>query len=373
VLRWKRHGLVALRCTVVGVAIFLLHRVFSAANASRVVALVTSVGFLGALGVALPQLGALSLESLGWKLAFEVGGSRPRWRSLLRVRLATEALAQSLPVGVAFAESAKPLLLARHAGLTVAQSVSGMTARKVLLLVSQCLYVTGLATLGFAGLELASSRVIGAPHLGLFALGAGALLGLAGLGGGLMLRQSALARGVLSLLERMPLARVRAFAARERRVFAATDGAVSAFFRADWRRLLAPLVLFTGGWLMESVETWAILNVLGAPVSFVQAGSLEVVVSLVRNVVFVVPAGLGVQDLGYAACFAALGVPEAASTGAAFVLLKRGKELFWIAFGYALLLGDLATLRERRMTRGALSGRPTASERRVPRLRPANA
>jgi hypothetical protein len=43
----------------------------------------------------------------------------------------------------------------------------------------------------------------------------------------------------------------------------------------------------------------------------------------------------------------ALGLPEAASLGAAFVLLKRGKELFWIAVGYGLLGSDLAVLRAR--------------------------
>jgi hypothetical protein len=333
----------------------------SAADASRVQALVTSVGLGGAVLLVLPQLLALSVESLGWKLAFELSGARPHWRALLRVRLSTEALAQSLPVGVAFAESMKPLLLARHSRMSVDQSLAGMTARKVLLLVSQGVYVVGFATLGFAGLELASRRVIGVPHLGYFALGAGLVLVLMGVVTGLLLRQSAVARGALGLLARLPIASVQAFILRERRWFAATDGAVSAFFRADYRRLLAPLCAFACAWLLEAVETWIILNALGAPVSFATAGGLEVVVSLVRNVVFVVPAGLGVQDLGYAACFAALGVPEPASTGAAFVLLKRGKELLWIAVGYSLLWGDL------------VPRRPATGERRVPKLRPANA
>ena len=322
----------------------LLGRVLWAADPSRVLALLGSVGFGGLLLVLAPALVALSLESLGWKLAFAVAGTKPRWRSLLRVRLATEALAQSLPLGVAFCESVKPLLLERQCGLTVDQSVAGMTARKVLLLLSQCLYVVTFGLLGFTGLEQASRAVMGAPHLGFLTLGAGLLLGLMGVGAALVLRQSNFARGALGLLRALPFARVRGFIAREERWFAATDGAVSSFFRADYRRFALPLLCFTAGWLVESLETWLILTVLGAPVSFATAGSLEVVVSLVRNVVFVVPAGLGVQDVGYAACFAALGVPEAASTGAAFVLLKRGKELCWIAVGYSLLcsaLGDL--------------------------------
>jgi hypothetical protein len=54
-------------------------------------------------------------------------------------------------------------------------------------------------------------------------------------------------------------------------------------------------------------------------------------------------------------------LPESASLAAAFVLLKRSKELFWIGVGYTTLGSDL----------GALLRRPAARERRVPRLRPA--
>jgi hypothetical protein len=50
-----------------------------------------------------------------------------------------------------------------------------------------------------------------------------------------------------------------------------------------------------------------------------------------------VPAGLGVQDTGYVLCLRALAVPDAATVGAAFVLLKRGKDLFWVLLGFLLL------------------------------------
>jgi len=62
------------------------------------------------------------------------------------------------------------------------------------------------------------------------------------------------------------------------------------------------------------------------------------VVTLLRSIAFMVPAGLGVQDAGYVAFLAAFGVPEAATVGVAFVLIKRAKELFWIAMGFVLFL-----------------------------------
>jgi uncharacterized protein (TIRG00374 family) len=103
------------------------------------------------------------------------------------------------------------------------------------------------------------------------------------------------------------------------------------------RELAAPALLFLGGWLLESLETWLILRLLGIELGFVEVASFEVLLSFLRNVLFVLPAGLGVQDLGYVTFLAALGVPDAVNAGAAFVVLKRTKELFWIGVGYTLL------------------------------------
>jgi hypothetical protein len=49
------------------------------------------------------------------------------------------------------------------------------------------------------------------------------------------------------------------------------------------------------------------------------------------------PGGIGVQDVGYLAVLQAYGVPDAASIGPAFVVLKRLKETFWIAIGFGVL------------------------------------
>ncbi|HEV8549838.1 MAG TPA: lysylphosphatidylglycerol synthase domain-containing protein [Polyangiaceae bacterium] len=339
----KRAFRIATRCVAIGVALLLLARVFRGADAAEVAGLLSGLGLGGAALLLLPQVAALTLETLGWKLTFRLGGSMVRFGALLRVRIATEALALSLPLGVAFAESIKPLLLGKHGGLTVERSIAGMTARKVLILVAQSLYVGALATAGLAGLEAASVGVVGAPHLGWWSLGAAAALGATGIAFVLSLRESAFAQSTLALLGGVPSRRFRAWLAERQRAFASTDGALSAIFGKPLRKLLAPTLLYAGGWLCEALETWAILEALGAHQSFVTVGSIEVVVSLIRNLVFVVPAGLGVQDLGYVSCFTAFGVPEAATLGAAFVLLKRGKELLWVLGGYVLLGGELGS------------------------------
>jgi uncharacterized membrane protein YbhN (UPF0104 family) len=363
VLQRKRLWLLALRGALLVVALVLFAQVFGAADTDNIGRLLCGVGAGGVGLLLVPQLAALLLETLGWKLTFRAGGTKVRFAPLLRVRIASEALAQSLPLGVAFAESVKPVLLGRHCGVSVERSLAGMTARKVLILVAQSAYVIGLAALGFAGLEGASRAGLGVPHLGWLALGSGTLLGIGGIASALLLRKSSIACGAFALLRRLPASRLRTSILLRERAFASTDGAVSALFESPARELCLPTLLYLGSWLVEACETWLILSLLGAHPSFVTAGSIEVLVSLVRNVMFIVPAGLGVQDLGYAACFAAFGIPEAVSTSAAFAVMKRGKELMWIACGYALLGGDLGTL---------LRGRGTAKQQGL-RLRPARA
>ena len=64
---------------------------------------------------------------------------------------------------------------------------------------------------------------------------------------------------------------------------------------------------------------------------------IETTLILVRALAVPVPAGLGVQDLGYVLSLKALGVPAVTTVGAALVLLKRGKDIFWILRGFVLL------------------------------------
>jgi hypothetical protein len=215
-----------------------------------------------------------------------------------------------------------------------------MAARKYLLLVSQSFYVVAFGALGFGGLQAASHATIGSAGLGVVTVSSGAVLAGVGLLMALSLRNSGIAGAALSWLRRVPVGPLRRWLSAQERGFAATDSAVSAYFRAPLQRSLAPAVYFLGAWLIEAVETYLILSALGVEAGFLTLASVEIVLCIVRNLAFMLPAGLGVQDLGYVALLAALGVPDAPSVGAAFVLLKRAKELFWILVGYALLSLD---------------------------------
>lgn len=97
----------------------------------------------------------------------------------------------------------------------------------------------------------------------------------------------------------------------------------------------AAAAAFFACWLLESVDTAIVLRLVGGPLDWSLAFAAEVAISMVRSVGNIAPVGLGMQDAGYATLFRAMGLSPEGS--AAFVLVKRGKELVWVATGYALL------------------------------------
>jgi len=327
----------------------LLAWTFHDVDLRRVSHSITSISGVGLALIALPALVELTLECVGWKRVFESLGQAVAIRSLLRVRLMTEAVAQTLPLGVIWAESLKPMLLGRHAGMPASRAVAGLFARKYLLIGSQATYVALLSALGFATLVRLSCSLTG--H-GAFAWGAFAVSGLLCLTALVLCGTFACGRAaerLLVLLRRIPNARLQRGLLRREGSFTGTDQLTARYFELGFTRAtLAPGVFFLCGWLCESLESFLILRLLGVQLDFFEAASVEVCLSFLKNVLFVLPAGIGVQDIGYVSCLSALGVPDALTVGAAFSALKRGKELFWAAVGYALLASDLRPALARR-------------------------
>lgn len=328
-----------MRVAGISLAVATLLWTFRDTEPRRVASLLSRVGGAGFL-LLVPQLLSLMLESAGWQLAFRRMGRWLPYAGILRARLGTEALAQTLPLGVLFCESLKPALLARNCGADLSTSLAGMAARKWLLVGSQSLYVGAFAVLGWSMLARISPVLVHSTALPWLLLGASLGLVLLALFGVAILSRGRVAERVYSSLLRLPFASLRAKLESVRAEVARTDGRLQTFF-ASVVSSPAPLLLFLSGWLLEATETYLILHLLGVDLAWTSVGALEVSASLLRNLAFVVPAGLGIQDLSYLAFLRALGVPDALNVAAAFLLLKRTKETFWAAFGYGVLALDL--------------------------------
>jgi uncharacterized membrane protein YbhN (UPF0104 family) len=285
----------------------------------------------------LPNLVAILLETSGWWLSFSRLGGRPRFRSLLAVRVAVDALMLGLPSGAVVSETVQPILLKRRCGVPFEKAIVASVARKFLVVVSHGLFL-GMATLlAWTLLDEDSTAAIGRRGLPWLLLGASlALVTLA------LATVAATARGKVADhvhrgLDRLGGRWLGSWLERNAPRFQRTDEGLAAFFERDRAALVGPVLLYELGWLARSVETWLFLRLVGADVPLVAAMVIETALILVRAMAVPVPAGLGVQDAGYVLCLRALVVPEAATVGASFIVLKRGKDLFWILLGFLLL------------------------------------
>lgn len=285
----------------------------------------------------LPNLAVTLIEAVAWWRSFALLGVRPRFSSLVGVRLVVEAVMLGLPSGAVISESLQPWLLKRRCGVPFETAVVASVGRKFFVVVSHGLVLALATILAWPLLARLSRETIGRTGLPWLLLGVSAFM-IATFGVGLALSGRArVAQRTRAGLDRLGGRWLRAWLERHALRFQRADDRLLDFFERERGALALPLLLYSLGWLVRGVETYLFLRLLGADVSLLAAIVLETAIIVVRSVAVPVPAGLGVQDVGYVLCLRALGVPEATTLGTAFVLLKRGKDLFWILLGFALM------------------------------------
>jgi len=285
-------------------------------------------------------------ETAAWRATFKELGCAVSYVSLLRIRLACEGIVQTLPGGILVAESLKPKLLMTQCGLTASDAVCGAASRKLLLLVSQCFYFTAAVVAGLHGLRTLREgwwlqSLIAAAWLALV-LSASALT--------LVLCRGDVCCRLLRALKSLPLKAMRAATVAWGSGFTKTDARIVEFCALGPRRLARSTALYLSAWCWEAAETVLLLRLLGVRLDWGTLCLLEVCASMIRNVAFISPGGLGIQDLGYAGLLHIFGVPDWLSVAATFTLLKRSKELLWSAAGYCIL----ATMRGKQPSEHAM-------------------
>lgn len=283
------------------------------------------VGPFGLLILA-PQWLGLALETVGWRSTIREVGGRVALLPLFAVRVLTEAWGQILPGGAVVAESMKPVLLERRCGLPLALGVGATVHRKYLRLVTHGLYVISAALWGGAALDRASAAHFGGIPLQATLLVSGVVLLVLAQASSLWFGRGRTATRLWLVLRRVRWSAVRDWTRRARSDFALVDRATRAYFGLGPTKTALPIFLCWVAWCTEAIESWLLLRLLGIEVPLSLLIGFDVALSLVKQLLFFLPAGIGVQEAGYLAVLAALGVPDVATVGAAFLLLKRLKE-----------------------------------------------
>lgn len=335
-----RHGRTArvfepvVRLAVLAVALLaLVHFLVRPRDLAHARALLGSVGWPLAL-VLLPTLVAMAVDAVGWRFIIRALGHVVSVRRLLELRLSVEALVLALPGGSLAGEVAKIALLSRRTGVPSARVGASLALTKACLFLTDGLYL-GVATL-WAWAELRGKTGVATWP---FALGTGAaaLTAVIGVAMFALLREHTLATRLTTWISRWAGARVWRWIDARRAGIAEIDEAARDFFAAGWRARLRCLAPFALEWFVEGAETILILRLLGAPVGLGPLLLLDAAGSFLRAAIFVVPAGLGVQDAAMILLLRAFGVGDAVALGAAYVVIKRIKEVCWIGAGTSFL------------------------------------
>ena len=258
------------------------------------------------------------LDSRGWQALIR---QRQRTGTLFWIAAVREAVNRLLPVANIGGELVGIRLLMASGGIDGVAAAASVTTETLLTLFSQYLFVTLGVTclLSLTGTVRSESDV---------------LIGLAASLPVIVLLGAALHSG--SVFERLEKLAVRMLGEEAlgflNGKWTALDAAIRELI-ADRARGLRTLAWQLAGLLAGAAESWLALRWLGHPVGVEAALAIESLTQAARNFIFVVPAGLGVQEATLVGVGGLLGVD--ADVALALSLAKRMRE---ILFGCPALL-----------------------------------
>ena len=266
----------------------------------------------------LPWLVALHLSQLlisarAWQVLLPATAGLGRF---YRLRIVREGIDSLLPVAQVGGEVVGARLLSR-ADVGLAAASASVIVDVTVEFVSQL----GFFAIGVALLAMTAPRGAWQAWVGVALLAAASAAALlAAQRFGLLRALEALARRVAALFS----------------LAGSLDG-VNAAATAIYRRrmpMMRSAALHLLAWLLGAIESWAVLQALGVPVTPVQALVVESLGMAARSAGFAVPGALVVQETGFALAAVAVGLPEAA--GLSLSLVKRVREVTVGLIGLAL-------------------------------------
>lgn len=269
--------------------------------------------------VVFPTILAVVLDTAGWRAVLPTApGSR---RRLLAVRVAGDAVNLATPTASVGGEPLKAYLLRPHVSLddalvsVVADKTTGVIAQ-VLALVAGLL-VAGALLAPSSPLVITMLVLLLVEVLAVAGFVAVQLGGVAGRGGRLLARLG-----------------IESGSSRHERLDG-IDRALRAVYVRHWRRALASVACHFLAFAVAALEVYLVVRLLGVPVSLSAAFAIGTLGTAVKFVTFMVPGSLGALEGGNMAIFAAFGL--GGPIGLAYTLVRRVRELGWIAAGFAAM------------------------------------
>ncbi|HEY3876940.1 MAG TPA: lysylphosphatidylglycerol synthase transmembrane domain-containing protein [Candidatus Kapabacteria bacterium] len=326
--KWRILGIAGI---VIGLA-FIVNLIrtidFSSATAT-----IARIGIFGVIIILIPYSCAALLDSEAWRKLLSSTKRHPSLKHIFLVRAATEALVITVPMGSILSDPAKAWVLKRQYGYPHSSTAASIVFRKTMLGFSQSILAMIVAIVALCNPSSFRPNGIG-ESLAWMLLGlALVVVAVYSVLLGLLCNASFVDR-FHRWLTKLPFPKLAQWFDRKEPHFREFNRHLGSFRDIfSVARFTATYLLF---WIGENIETIIILTLLHANLTVPQAMVMEVSCVLLRASTPMVPGGIGIQDTGYASLILSNGnAPEIA---AAFVLIKRFRELVWSIFGYALLI-----------------------------------
>lgn len=283
-----------------------------------------------------PYAIVLACDSAGWRDTFEHPKSLKLF-ALWRIRIATEAVSNSLPAGPAIGETLKAVILQRRMRMPLTEAAANVVLSKFAIAISQALFTVFALVLAAPTLQDNSRKLLGGEGLEWIGFGvAFTFLAVVTLGLWAVVRGRLMGRA----FERISAwggERWRHRLERFQPIVERGDHALGLVARVPRLQTVRAISWFCVGFLCMGLDNFLILTLLSSGVSLQESISMEALLALVRIGFFFLPSGLGAQEAGYYLALRAFGVADPETLAAAFMLAKRAKELIWIGIGYLLL------------------------------------
>jgi len=288
---------------------------------------IASVGLAGFALLVLLYAVEFLCDVVAWQLLIADRAPDARWTArLYAVRAAGEAYNVITPLGGMGGEPVKAFILHRRYAVPYPAAAASLVLARTSNVIALIVFLAA----GFA-LMLGDPRI--SDRMGLLAgLGLAALC--AGIGGFFLVQRfritSRLARRI------GPTARVL-------EGLQALDHHLVDFYTTDRARFATVLGLGLANWVLGALGVWVTLALMGRPVSFADAWIIEAMAQMVRAATFFIPASIGAQEGVIMLVMAA--ISGDAASGLALALLRRARELLWVAAGLGASAALLGTLR----------------------------
>jgi glycosyltransferase 2 family protein len=261
-------------------------------------------------------------DTLGWRFAFP--GASVSLLTLMRIRIAGQAVTATTPTGTLGGDAVKAWLLRDR--VSTPETLISLIVVKTTMVASQGLFLALGVLVARRILSLDTPLIRGMEWL--LVLEAIAVVGF------LAVQTVGMVGRGERLLRRVGIRTgERAGAAAE-----GIDRGLAMFYRTRQGSLVLSIACNLLGWLASAGETWLVLRFLGTPVSVPTALVIEAFGTGVRFATFFVPAQIGVAEGGTVAACVALGL--SAATGLSLSLVRRVREAAWTGIGLLLLAGS---------------------------------